>query len=75
MAHTRLAIGTTNRRSPTASADVVCARRTLIGRDLIGTANALAVVLFALAGWPSMSPEPRRTLANNGLGLDAKSTA
>ena len=75
MAHTRLVIGTTKRRSPTAPAHVVCARRTLIGRHLIDAAKALAVVPFAVAGWTSMSREPRGTLATNGLGLDAKSTA
>jgi hypothetical protein len=74
MAHIRLAIGTRNRRSPTASAHVVRARRTPIGRHLIDAANAPAVGLFALADWATTSRKPRRTLATNGLGLHAKST-
>jgi hypothetical protein len=49
MAHTKLVIGTTKRRSPTAPSYVVRARRTPIGRHPIETANALAIVLFALA--------------------------
>jgi len=74
MARTKLVIGTTKRRSPTARAYVVRARRTLIRRHLIDTANALAIVLFALADWATTSRKPRRTLATSGLGLDAKST-
>jgi hypothetical protein len=74
MAQTKLAIGTTKRRSPTASAYVVRARRTPIRRHLIDTANALAIVLLALADWATTSRKPRRTLSTNGLGLDAKST-
>jgi len=74
MAQTKLLIGTTKRRSPTALAYVVRARRTPIGRHLIDTANALAIVLLALAGRATTSRNPRRTLATNGLGLDAKST-
>ena len=74
MAHTKLVIGTTNRRSPTAPAYVVRARRTPIRQHLIDTANALAIVLFALADWATTSWKPRRTLATNGLGIDAKST-
>jgi hypothetical protein len=49
MSHTKLVIGTTKRRSPTAPSYVVRARRTLISRHLIGTANALTIVLSALA--------------------------
>ena len=61
-------------RSPTAPAHVVRARRTPIRRHLIDTANALANVLFALADRATTCRKPRRTLATNGLGLDAKST-
>jgi len=74
MAQTKLVIGTTKRRSPTAFACGVRARRTPIGRHLIDTANALAIVLLALAGRATTSRNPRRTLATNGLGIDAKST-
>jgi len=74
MAQTKLVIGTTKRRSPTALAYVVRARRTPTRRRLIDTANALAIVLLALAGRATTSRNPRRTLATNGLGLDAKST-
>jgi hypothetical protein len=74
MAQTKLVIGTTKRRSPTALAYVVRARRTPIRRPLIETANAPAIVLLALADWATTSRKPRRTLATKGLGLDAKST-
>jgi hypothetical protein len=74
MAQTKLVIGTTKRRSPTALAYVVRARRTLIRRHLIDTPNALAIALFARAGWATTSRKPRRTVATNGLGIDAKST-
>ena len=74
MAQTKLVIGTTKRRSPTALAYVVRARRTPTRRRLIDTANALAIVLLALAGRATTSRNQRRTLATNGLGLDAKST-
>jgi len=74
MAHTKLVLGTTTRRSPTGREYVVRARRTPSGRHLCDAANALAIVLFALAGWATTSPEPRRTLATNELGLDANST-
>ena len=74
MAQTKLVIGTTKRRSPTALAYVVRARRTPIRRHLIDTANGLAIVLFALADWATTNRNPRRTLATNGLVLDAKST-
>jgi hypothetical protein len=74
MAHTRLVIGKTKRRSATAPADVVCPPRTLIGRHLIDAANTLAIPLFALAGWAMRSRTPRRTPATNGLGLDAESS-
>jgi hypothetical protein len=49
MAHTKLVSGTTKRRSPTAPSYVVRACRMPISRHLIDTANALAIVLFALA--------------------------
>ena len=74
MAHTKLAIGTTNRRSPTAPARVVPALRTPIRRHLIDTAIGLAIVLLTLPAWATTSRKPRRTLATNGPGLDAKST-
>jgi hypothetical protein len=70
MAHTKLVIGTTKRRSAAAPAYVVRVRRTPIGRHLIDTANALAIVLFALADWATTRRKSRRTLATNGLGLD-----
>jgi len=74
MAQTKLAIGTTKRRSPTASSYVFRARRTPSRRHLIDTANALAIVLLALARWATTSRKPRRTLTTSGPGLDAKST-
>ena len=74
MAQTKLVIGTTKRRSPTALAYLVRAGRTPIRRHLIDTANALPIVLFARADWATTSRRPRRTLATNGLGLNAKST-
>src|SRR5512133_2313892 len=60
-AQTKLVIGTTRRRSPTDPAYVVRARRTPITRHLIDTADALAIVLFALADWATTSRKPRRT--------------
>jgi hypothetical protein len=51
MADSKLVIGTTEWRSPTAPAYVVSVRRTPIKRRLTFAAIGLAIVLLAVAGW------------------------
>jgi len=74
MAHTKLVIGTTNRRSPTAPACVVPARRMPIGRHLINTANAPGDPALRFRGLGDYESEATQNPRDQLTRLDAEST-
>jgi hypothetical protein len=74
MAHTKLVIGTTNRRSPTAPACVVPARRTPTGRHLIQTANAPGDPALRLRELGDYESEAAQKPRDQRTRLDAEST-
>jgi hypothetical protein len=74
MAHTKLVIGTTNRRSPTVPACVVPAHRTQIRRHLIHTANAVGDRALRLRGLGGYESEAAQNPRDQPIRLDGEST-